>query len=86
MDQGQALGAAVDLLGMSAVAKIVGLTYQAVQQWRVRNRLPRTEYSGETNYAELIATACLEVDPHTQVTREALLGLEPVAARRIAAR
>lgn len=75
MDQRQALEAAVALMGVRTIAAIVGRRYQAVQQWRLRGRLPRTEHTGETNYAALIAQACREKDPATAITREALLGL-----------
>lgn len=34
-----------------------GLSGKAVMKWRNNGRPPRTEYSGETNYAELIETA-----------------------------
>lgn len=37
---------------VSEVAKVCGVTYQAVRKWEVRRRLPRTEWTGETRYAE----------------------------------
>ncbi|WP_334034729.1 hypothetical protein [Burkholderia cepacia] len=30
------------------------LTYQAIKKWMARGRLPRTEWTGETHYAEAI--------------------------------
>lgn len=36
--------------GMQAVADIFGIRWQAVQKWRISG-LPRTEFTGETNYA-----------------------------------
>lgn len=64
--------------GVKSLAKVCAVSGQAVYKWIAKGRLPRTEYSGETNYAGLIAAACREKDPHTKITREALLGLEPV--------
>lgn len=34
-----------------------GISGKAVMKWRRRRRPPRTEYSGETDYARLIAAA-----------------------------
>ena len=81
MDKQDVLAAAIGLLGLRAIALITGVSYQAVQHWANRRRLPRTEYSGETNYAELIAQACVEKDSRTKVTREALLGLPSSAGQ-----
>jgi len=37
------------------IAAICGLkSYQAVKKWEKNGKLPRTEWSGETNYAEKI--------------------------------
>jgi hypothetical protein len=44
---------AIDEIGQRQVATACGLTYQAVRKWRVKG-LPRTEWTGETNYAETI--------------------------------
>lgn len=41
--------------GAIAVAKACKKTRQAVDKWVQRNQLPRTEYTGETNYADCIA-------------------------------
>ena len=41
-----------------AVGKVCGgLSGKAVMKWRDKGRPPRTEYTGETNYAALIETA-----------------------------
>ena len=42
---------------VAKVAEICGLTRKAVYGWIARGRLPRTEYTGETNYAERIELA-----------------------------
>lgn len=48
---------AIDLLGgFSAIARIVERSPRAVRKWR-DDGLPRTEWTGETNYAEQIEKA-----------------------------
>mgnify|MGYP000904615946 CR=1 FL=1 len=41
--------------GPVEVAKICGVTRQAVDKWLQNGFLPRTEYTGETCYAEKLA-------------------------------
>lgn len=41
--------------GVTAVAKACGISDRAVYKWLATCSLPRTEYTGETRYAELIA-------------------------------
>nr|WP_246887621.1 helix-turn-helix domain-containing protein [Pseudomonas protegens] len=43
--------------GLSAAAKVCGRSYQALNKWRQTDRLPRTEYTGETQYAQHLAEA-----------------------------
>ena len=43
--------------GAAAVARACSVSPVAVHKWRQRGRLPRTDWTGETNYAELIAEA-----------------------------
>ncbi|KVK90325.1 hypothetical protein [Burkholderia cepacia] len=41
------------------------VTYQAVRKWIARGRLPRTEWTGETNYSiaiESITSGCVSRD------------------------
>lgn len=51
---------AIDAVGLQPLAKACGVTYQALRKWEARGRLPRTEWTGETNYAEKLAAACCE--------------------------
>ncbi len=49
---------AKDILGSHAkIGKLCGVSGKAVMKWAIAGRPPRTEYSGETNYAELISAA-----------------------------
>jgi hypothetical protein len=46
--------------GIGAAAKICDRSYQALNKWRLSASLPRTDYTGETRYAKLLAQAALE--------------------------
>ncbi|AZF53475.1 Regulatory protein Cro of bacteriophage [Pseudomonas sp. R4-34-07] len=43
--------------GIGAAAKICNRSSQALNKWRQAGCLPRTDYTGETKYAHLLATA-----------------------------
>lgn len=43
--------------GIGAAAKVCGRSYQALSKWRKAACLPRTDYTGETKYALLLAEA-----------------------------
>jgi len=43
--------------GQTAAAKICNLSVPAINRWYAKGRLPRTEYTGKTNYAHLLAAA-----------------------------
>ncbi|WP_460095892.1 hypothetical protein [Pseudomonas sp. S3_C01] len=43
--------------GIGAAAKECNRSYQALNKWRQAACLPRTDYTGETKYAELLAAA-----------------------------
>ena len=43
--------------GIGAAAKVCNRSYQALNKWRQAACLPRTDYTGETKYAELLAAA-----------------------------
>jgi|SRR5690554_64431 len=40
-----------------AAAKVCGVSTRAVYKWTASGRLPRTDYTGETDYAERMADA-----------------------------
>ena len=45
--------------GIGAAAKVCNRSYQALNKWRQAACLPRTDYTGETKYAELLADAAM---------------------------
>lgn len=45
----------IEIAGLSQTAEAVGVSYQAVRKWEANGRLPRTDFTGETNYAEKMA-------------------------------
>jgi hypothetical protein len=43
--------------GIGAAAKVCNRSHQALNKWRQASCLPRTDYTGETKYSELLAIA-----------------------------
>lgn len=43
--------------GIGAAAKVCDRSCQALNKWRLAGSLPRTDYTGETQYAFLLAAA-----------------------------
>ena len=58
-------------IGLTRVASACNVNKSSVHKWKSRNQLPRTEWTGETRYAEKIA------ELHGTVTVEQLLQREP---------
>lgn len=52
-----ALNKAFNIVPKAKLAKQLGISYQAMNHWHLINRMPRTEYSGETNHAQKIQEA-----------------------------
>jgi hypothetical protein len=52
--QSNPLTEAIRLVGLGRLASGLGRSGQAVRKWEAAGRLPRTEWTGETNYAEQI--------------------------------
>ncbi len=46
----------IEIVGLTRLAGICGVTYQSVKNWE-RRGLPRTDWTGETCYAAIIAGA-----------------------------
>lgn len=49
-----ALAKAIQIIGLTQLASRLGVTYQAIRKWEAAGRLPRTEWTRETEYADLI--------------------------------
>lgn len=70
------LAQAIEHVGLAVLARELKVTHQAVRKWE-RTGLPRTEWTGETNYAE-----CIERLTSGQVLKSALMAAHhPLAAR-----
>ncbi|HEU4589411.1 MAG TPA: YdaS family helix-turn-helix protein [Steroidobacteraceae bacterium] len=63
-----ALDQAVEQIGLQPLAQLCGVSYQAIRKWQRSGRLPRTEWTGETDYATRIEQAT-----QGRITRAALL-------------
>jgi hypothetical protein len=59
---------AIEIAGVMNIARVCGVRYQSVLDWEKRGRLPRTEWTGETNYSSEI-----EKITKGQITRKQLL-------------
>jgi DNA-binding transcriptional regulator YdaS (Cro superfamily) len=64
---------AVEVVGLAKLARILGVTYQAIRKWEAKGRLPRTDWTGETNYA-----AAIDEATGGEVSRSALLCITPI--------
>lgn len=49
---------AIEKVGLVKLASHLGRTHQAIRKWQRAGRLPRTEWTGETQYAERISSVC----------------------------
>jgi len=45
---------AIALVGLARLARELEVSYQAIRKWEKAGRLPRTEWTGETRYGEII--------------------------------
>lgn len=70
---------AIEMVGLCRLAQHIGVTYQSVRRWEAKGRLPRSEWTGETNYASRIEEAT-----HGQITRDQLLDLKRIAKHEVA--
>lgn len=62
---------AISLAGLTPLARACGVTYQSVRRWEAKGSLPRTDWTGETDYARRIEEATKGA-----VTRDELLNFK----------
>ena len=74
-----ALAKAISVIGLGPMSAGLKVTYQAVRKWEAAGRLPRTEWTGETGYADRIVEMA-----GGAVTREQLLEIHRVPTRQAA--
>lgn len=73
METKNLISLAVEIVGLAKLARACNVTYPAIRKWERAGRLPRTEWTGETNYSSVI-----EKETQGRVTREQLLQLPAV--------
>ena len=63
--------------GVSAAARLCGVSSRAINKWVAAGRLPRTEFTGETRHAENLASGA-----EGEFTAESLLAASASAFRQ----
>jgi len=71
------LAKAIELKGRAAIARACGRSITAVRKWEAAG-LPRTEFTGETEYAAKIAKLC-----KNKVTKRQLLSMPRKSANGV---
>jgi ribosome-binding protein aMBF1 (putative translation factor) len=54
METSNPITEAIEIVGLSALASELGITYQAIRKWEKAGRMPRTEFTKETDYSKEI--------------------------------
>lgn len=62
---------AIELVGLCHLAQVCGVKHQSIYNWVKKGALPRTDWTGETDYARRIEEATKGV-----ITRDQLLNLK----------
>ena len=62
---------AIEIVGICKLANACGVRYQSIYKWEAKGRVPRTDWTGETDYAR-----CIETATKGQITRDQLLNLK----------
>ena len=65
---------AIEIVGLCKLAKACGVRHQSVYRWVDAGRLPRSDWTGETDYASRI-----EIATGGRITRAQLLDLKSTA-------
>lgn len=62
---------AIEIVGICKLANACGVRYQSIYKWEAKGRVPRTDWTGETDYASRIEKAT-----NGQITRDQLLNFK----------
>lgn len=62
---------AIEIVGLCKLAQVCGVKHQSIYRWVKKGALPRTDWTGETDYAR-----CIETATKGQITRDQLLNLK----------
>ena len=62
---------AIEIVGLCKLAQLCGVKHQSIYRWEAKGCLPRTDWTGETDYARRIEDATKGA-----VTRDQLLNLK----------
>lgn len=62
---------AIEIVGLCKLAQVCGVKHQSIYRWEAKGCLPRTDWTGETDYASRIEEATKGA-----VTRDQLLNLK----------
>jgi hypothetical protein len=68
MEKQNLITKAIQIIGLNPLAAACSVTRQAIRRWEKSGRVPRSDFTHETNYAEVI-----EFESFGRVTREELL-------------
>lgn len=63
------LSTVIKSVGLTRIARACGVAPSAVHKWKSRNCLPRTEWTGETRYAQTIAGLHGSISPNELLRR-----------------
>ena len=72
------LAEAIQLVGLTKLAGALRISHQAVRKWQRAGRMPRTEWTGETQYGQRIQEMTANA-----VTRDRLLAKWPAAIKPV---
>lgn len=68
------LSTIITSVGLTRIARACGVAPSAVHRWKSRNTLPRTEWTGETRYAQVIAQLHGDIAPEDLLKRPTTAG------------
>jgi hypothetical protein len=79
MSTSNPIESAIEIIGLAQLSRELKVSHQAIRKWQRAGRLPRTEWTGETEYSQLI-----ENITGGAVSRSLLLAKWPAAESKAA--